>query len=544
MSDRLGVVKSEYLRVVQELVPPRGLEHRAEEIAALRAFSAGTTPYGWWQGDAWAGKSALLASFVLDPPPDCVVMCYFISRRSGRNTHTDFTDTLLDQLLEFTGETVPAALSEHQRDEQRRKLLELAVVKAVESGRHLVLVIDGLDEDAAHLSPGLPEIAGMLPNRPPAGLRIIVASRPATPVPVGHPLKTCPITHLKPSLHATEIRDRALGELREFLREGGLRRDIVGFLAAAQGGLTDNDLAELVGAPPYTINDQLHGSRIIKYETNISDTRTEHTYVLGHEDLVTVASQVLNPTRSTDPFWNRIHDWADHYRDHGWPQDTPSYLLRGYAKRLAGKARTRNDAAGHDHADLERLTQLALDYARHDRMLDITGGDAAAFAEIRDAHQIIAETDDPDLRSAYRLAQHRDFLTNRNNCIPPELPALWYTLGQPRRADALAAALPEPTRTAAYLELASAAGRLGHSTRTAEIAETIMRATTDPDARTRALAIVAEAVGAAGDHARAVQIVDQAEAAARTVTDPDMRAWALAIVAEAVGAAGDHARAV
>ena len=48
-----------------------------------------------------------------------------------------------------------------------------------------------------------------------------------------------------------------------------------------------------------------------------------------------------------------------------------------------------------DAGDLDRLVALATDPARHHRMLDATGGDAAALAEIAAAHALISAANPP-----------------------------------------------------------------------------------------------------------------------------------------------------
>jgi hypothetical protein len=50
--------------------------------------------------------------------------------------------------------------------------------------------------------------------------------------------------------------------------------------------------------------------------------------------------------------------------------------------------------------DLPRMIDCALDAARHDRMLSLTGGDAAALAEASATLERIAAQDDPDLARA------------------------------------------------------------------------------------------------------------------------------------------------
>ena len=70
------------------------------------------------------------------------------------------------------------------------------------------------------------------------------------------------------------------------------------------------------------------------------------------------------------------------------------------------------------------MTVLATDRARQDRMLDISGGDAAALAEITTAEEFICRQDHPDLTAALNLAMAYDRLTRRNSNIPAKLPAV------------------------------------------------------------------------------------------------------------------------
>ena len=137
------------------------------------------------------------------------------------------------------------------------------------------------------------------------------------------------------------------------------------------------------------------------------------------------------------------------YRAHGWPAGTPEYLLRGYYRLL-----TATD-------DLTRMTNCGTDAARHDRMLDMSGGDAAALAETRITLDRIAGQDHPDLIAALRLAHHRDQLADRNRKVPTELPAVWAQLGHMARADALARSIPDPYQQAnALTTIAQAPGSL------------------------------------------------------------------------------------
>src|SRR2546430_2375535 len=71
-------------------------------------------------------------------------------------------------------------------------------------------------------------------------------------------------------------------------------------------------------------------------------------------------------------------------RARGGPAGTPPSLLRACPRLLA------------DAGDLDRLVALATDPARHHRMLDATGGDAAAIAEIAAAVALASTSHSPD----------------------------------------------------------------------------------------------------------------------------------------------------
>ena len=108
------VARSVYLRQVEQIFP-FDLVGRDAELADLEAFCAGVGggSYMWWQGPAWAGKSALMAWFVLHPPADVQVVSFFITARfAGQGDRTAFLEVMLDQLADLAGKPVPDALTE------------------------------------------------------------------------------------------------------------------------------------------------------------------------------------------------------------------------------------------------------------------------------------------------------------------------------------------------------------------------------------------------------------------------------------------------
>ena len=218
-------LRSGYVEQVGDIAPLE-LVDREPELDELAAWcTAGDEQYMWWQAEPKAGKSALMAWFVLHPPPDVWVVSFFVTARyAGQADSTAFTDGLLDQLAAITGTRLPPLTSATERDGLRRRLLGEAAARAGRSGRRLVLIVDGLDEDCGSLpGSGLPSIAASLPRRPPDGLRVIVAGRPDPPLPddvtteAGHPLHHCRLRLLDPSPYATRVTELAQQELDEVL---------------------------------------------------------------------------------------------------------------------------------------------------------------------------------------------------------------------------------------------------------------------------------------------------------------------------------------
>jgi hypothetical protein len=537
-------VRPGYLEQVRLIAPPEppGLEGREAELAELAGFCLDDEPgpYAWWQAGPWAGKTALLSTFVLHPSPAVrerarLVSFFITSRLASQDTREAFTDTVLGQLADLTGQDLPTALPEAARERYLLDLLARAAQACREAGGRLVLVVDGLDEDQS-VTTGRQarSIAGLLPAAPPAGMRVIVAGRPNPPVPDDvpdrHPLRDPAIIRpLAASASAGDVARLAQQELRDLFRGGGTGRDVLGLVTAARGGLSGPDLAALTGVPLWEIEDIVGtgAGRTFARRAARWDTGPE-AYLLGHEELQVTATRYLKASGLLDGYYGRLHAWAADWHDQGWPPETPHYLLDGYYRLLV------------DLGDLPRMIACGLDQARLVRMLAITGGDAAALAQVRTALDLIAAQDDPDLASALALAYRRDQLTDRNTSIPAALPAVWAALGKTLRAEALATSILRLDRQAEAL--ARMAGSLAGAglQQQAEVvagqAEAVARSITSPREQADALALVAGVLADAGLH-------QQAEAVARSITSPGNQAWALAAVAEALAGAGLHQQA-
>lgn len=102
--------RSAYLAQVRRIAPPE-LVGRDAELDELARFcldeQAGT--YVWWQAGAWAGKSALLSTFVLHPPAQVrsrvqVVAFFITARLAAQDTRQAFTAVVGEQLAALTGQ--------------------------------------------------------------------------------------------------------------------------------------------------------------------------------------------------------------------------------------------------------------------------------------------------------------------------------------------------------------------------------------------------------------------------------------------------------
>ena len=309
-------------------------------------------------------------------------------------------------------------------------------------------------------------------------------------------------------------------------------RDLLGLVAAAGGGLSSTDLAELTGAHDFEIQRLLNAVNGRTFATRLSPWRqgmAPQVYVFAHEDLQLAATEILGGSLTS--YRRQLRAWAGRYRAQSWPAETPEYLLRGYFQML--------QAAGEE----SEMVECALDGSRHDRMLNISGGDNAALREISAAQDAILAQRDPDLTAMGRLAVHRDELAERNESIPFDLPATWAALGQTARADALARSFHGPYEQANALgHIARRLWATGQSDQAAEAADhavTIALSIADHDARGRALGFIVRDLLAAGQY-------DRAEAIARSITGPEtefLQALALQNIAEELLSHGQYVQA-
>ncbi|MFI5909271.1 hypothetical protein [Dactylosporangium sp. NPDC051541] len=316
--------RSGYIEQVAELVPAGGLLDRGEELAELAEFCHGDEAFLWWQARPWAGKSALMATFVRNPPPRVDVVSFFVTARlAGYADSNALIDVLIDQLSAIIGQPLPRTSAFAMRDMHRRSVIRDAVRQVQDSGRELVMVLDGLDEDVrGRPGSGLASVASVLPRLLGGRARVIVSSRPDPPLPQdvldSHPLRRCRIRQLAVSPHATDVAELAWQELTDLLFRGRAERDIIGFLAVRKGGLTLVELEQLTGIAPFRLEHILTGNlgRTVVARVDHGVSPPQRLYVFIHEALVKVAREQLGTHMAR--YRRRLERWAQtHVRSDG-----------------------------------------------------------------------------------------------------------------------------------------------------------------------------------------------------------------------------------
>lgn len=532
-------VRSSYLRFVREIAPEDGLVDRERELAELAEFCCSednANPYLWLRAPAWAGKSALMAWFVLHPPNGIRVASFFITARlAAHNTREAFLDVVLEQMAILSGEPIPEFRTPATLPLHLGAMLDAAAHACAARGERLVLVLDGLDEDrGATAGSDRHSIATLLPREPKGRMRVIVTGRPNPPIPVdvpdNHPLRDPVIVRsLSTSPQARVIRQDMERELDHLLEGTEEEQDLLGLLTAAGGGLTADDLGHLTQSSR-KIEKHLAAVAGRTFTTRPSLWRPgigPDMYILGHEEIHVAAATLLGPQRLAVHRASLLR-WADEYRDKGWPPDTPEYLLGGYFAMISGA-----------DPDLPRMAACATDPGRHDLLLVLSGSDSAALREIDAAQDAVLRMDGLDAHTMARLALHRDHIIRANAHIPEHLPAIRARLGEISRAVALADVVPPLHRLAALIELLAACDDNAADT-AADLVDRIgalIEETSSPIRQGWALVGLVKALVARG-------AIDQASSVALSVASPRFQSQAVRDVVRALDAQGDTARAV
>jgi tetratricopeptide (TPR) repeat protein len=517
---------------VAHTLAPGLLVGRQDELAWLSEFALDEDRcWLWLEGDAFAGKTSLLAWFSLYPPEDNDVVSCFMRVAGSNNTAGRVLDVVNRQLAELAGRNdySPAAAPEDLTFDLEA-LLTAAAAATRQRNRRILVVLDGLDE-YSQTDDWPPD--SWLPATLPPGVSVVVSSRSglSANVPDGHPLRRHMRT-LPPSRVAQEVQRLAKKELKT-ADPAGLLSQILACLAACGGSINLSDLHVWPGRRGrqlreylpddlrMTVQHSLH--RSIRTIQNAEDP-AEWRLTFSHASLLDAAETMF--AASLPLLRHELFGWAQEHAQRAWPPDTPAYLLVDYPALLARL---------QDHG---KLLFLALDQRRHDRLLIRTGTYRQAFDEIRIVQSLLSREEIQDLGTLGSLALRRDSLKNLAMNTPDALPALWARLGQPERARALTVGMSSAGNAERHLTALLAALLENQEF---VVAHAVAADIEDAERRATALAEVAEAAGRNGDPGFAEPILAEAEQAILAL--PGSRARALVALARGAAAIGDDPRA-
>ncbi|HSZ29283.1 MAG TPA: hypothetical protein VK784_05935, partial [Pseudonocardiaceae bacterium] len=404
MASRVEPTYRATLRVIRGRT--RVLLSREDELSRIAAFATGSSDafgaatgsggYLWLVGGAWAGKTALLAETVFTKPASVDVVAYFLIARESQASQEQFLAAVVPQLAWLLDTDTPSHDIHVFRD-----LWARAAQQAENHGRHLLLVVDGLDED---LRPGRLSVAAALPTEHLGQhARVLVASRhyPELPrdVDVHHPLYATMRVPLADSPHAAGLKILAEQEINallpfEWTEASGsdLPFQILGLLTAAAGALSVRDLAAItrVKAPTVRAFITRRAARSLESVGSVEDPR----YQFAHQTLLKHC-QHHPDVGGNEQYRDQLNQWGEDWRAKGWPisdmagAGTPRYLLDSYPAALMGDpadpARLRPDA--------HRLVALVADVGWVDAAIQTAGVDSvlAALHTARSAAPALAD---------------------------------------------------------------------------------------------------------------------------------------------------------
>jgi len=347
------------------------------------------------------------------------------------------------------------------------ELLSEAAENANDNGKKLVLVVDALDEDKS-LIRERQSILNLLPKQENPNLTIILSSRPEPNVQdsvylgYSHPIKHCPVYKLKQLKLSKDFKERAKDELRTLYDKSNKSKDIVSFIAVADGALTVSDLSELTGEIPIEISRIFEDSTARTFlsikPTHISSADySDKGYMLGHDDLQKQAMRDFVGKESPQ-YIKKLDVWCDGYKERGWSSDIPNYLLTSYLGLLT------------NHAKWERLADMLIDYSYIGTVSRNTLSCAYYLSFINNAIEALAKQKAIDYVRIGLLTESREWLSLRDENIPQELPVLFTKLGYIDEAEAMTKTMSDKDRLSCLSKIAVELARQGNKKRAVEIA--------------------------------------------------------------------------
>ena len=360
------------------------LDGRASDREQIKDIAFSGRRFCWVRAPMSAGKTAVAAWFTLSPPVATVAVACFVAPTTGADQFLDILIRRLSAVLRYRSD-VPVTLSE--KPLLLAKLFDQAENQYAQTGDHLVIVVDGLDEEPQVA--GVAPIAQLLPRELPEHVHFIVFSRlNPGPLPHDHPLRDVSAVYdLAPAEEARVEIDRAQQELDRVVQGGSpIATSILNVLAAA-GPLTELDLVDLL-APPIAREVALAFNGPLRRLTYTIGTGTGQSYSFGHVRLQEAWTEAVG-SHAIETATRQIDIWVDGYIERHWPAETPPYCLNGYVDLLERRG---------EHT---RLAAIALDESRRARLLAATGSRVAEATVIARAQRSLGTIGYPGHRAGH-----------------------------------------------------------------------------------------------------------------------------------------------
>jgi len=351
-------VVNDHIEVLRELAPDR-LEDRESEMTDLEAFVRSSDDV-WYamEADMVSGKTAVMASFALNPPDDVHMASFFIRRIGGDGSDRgSFAFVMSAQLAKILGHEYTEPVRDPAQHTEFRQLLRRAATacRSETTPRPLVLLIDGVDEDSYFENPDgadAKSILSLLPPRLPEGVKIITASRPNPRLPED---VLCDANRRIVSLKPSSIAEKSINrkDMKIFFKSD-VAVDIGAFLAACGGVLTVKDLRKLLTMRGYQRTrtwdvreyvDRSPGRILTPINVGFGGQEVL-AYRLGHDVVTRAVIRELDPDsfgegdepederwwapireKALAPYLSIIRDWIKSCVEEGWSETTPDYML-------------------------------------------------------------------------------------------------------------------------------------------------------------------------------------------------------------------------
>lgn len=415
----------------------RSFVGRAEALDLIRR--CGSSPFGQKHvvivGEPGIGKSALAAMAARrgrdDPTWPYVVSC-FVKEGLDQNTVVRVLGVAVDALARIKGQRITVSdTSEGVRNQFARLWSEVCDDPPT---RGVVLIIDGLDEQASELVP----ISESLPtgSGPKAGLIVMTRPNPAhlKSLDRAHPLHRAPPVHLE-SLSMADVaelvaketlepiadvavdriysvtggnplfirlmldelttsgslimhfEDRGTGQLASYFQgivENRLEAlpptasAILVALAVAKGPLSHSDLVDILASDRVTIRSSLRA-----FERHlVGDDR----YTFSHPELARIICEMFGAS-AVERATTSIEAWMEGYRQRDWPTDTPRYIVDTYSRHLQVRSPEMLSALiSAEWADAHRRTRKSLSGFVED--VEVALRDAASRGAVPDVARL------------------------------------------------------------------------------------------------------------------------------------------------------------